>query len=130
MSSYLFDTCFLIDLEREMKRGGGKAHQFLAGHLDARPCLTWTIAGEFGEGFETMMDPVCAMMLARFEILPMDHETAAQYAIAAKYLRGLNQLIGANDLWIAGAALAYQIPLVSNNASHLSRVPGLSVIGY
>ncbi len=40
MSSYLFDTCFLIDLEREMRRGEGKAHAFLRQNAAAWPCLS------------------------------------------------------------------------------------------
>jgi predicted nucleic acid-binding protein len=45
-------------------------------------------------------------------------------------LRGQNLLIGTNDLWIASAALANSLPLVTNNANHFSRVPGLKVLSY
>lgn len=130
MNACLFDTCFLIDLERELKRGPGKAHQFLRQHSSSRPCLTWIIAGEFAEGFGDISDPTCAALLARFDILPMDHQTAHHYAVATRHLRGLNQLIGTNDLWIAAAAIAHQLPLVTNNTAHFNRVPGLSVVGY
>lgn len=130
MNAFVFDTCFLIDLEREMKRGPGKAHQFLQLHSSARPCLTWIIAGEFAEGFGDVSDPVCAAMLDRFDILPMDQQTANHYAVATKHLRGLNQLIGTNDLWIAAAAIAHKLPLVTNNTAHFNRVPGLSLVGY
>jgi len=130
MSAYLFDTCFLIDLEREMKRQPGKAYQFLGGHASARPYLTWTIAGEFAEGFGSIFDPTCGAMLARFNLLPMDENTANQYAIITKHLRGINQLIGTNDLWIAAAAIAHGLPLVTNNTAHFNRVPGLTVVAY
>ncbi len=126
----LFDTCFLIDLEREMRRGQGKAHYFLAQNQTARPCLTWTIAGEFAEGFGDIRQPACAAMLARFDILEMNEETAHQYAVTTRLLRGQNQLIGTNDHWIAAAALAHAMPLVTNNAAHFSRIPGLSVVTY
>ncbi len=129
MNSFLFDTCFLIDLEREMKRGPGKAHEFLEKNANAPPGLTWTIAGDFAEGFGDIFDPVCAAMLARFDILPIDQDTAQHYAIATKDLRGRSQLIGTNDLWIA-AALAHQMLLVTNNTSHFARVPRLSILGY
>jgi hypothetical protein len=76
MNSLLFDTCFLIDLERELRRGPGKAHQFLQQHAQSRPCLTWIVAGEFAEGFGDIHHPTCAAMLARFDIVPMDEETA------------------------------------------------------
>jgi predicted nucleic acid-binding protein len=130
MSSFLFDTCFLIDLEREMKRGAGKAHEFLQRNLSARPCISLTIAGEFAEGFGDIQHPTCAAMLNRFDILPMDETTAHHYATITRYLRSQSQLIGTNDLWIAAASLAHGIPLVTNNATHFNRVPGLTVIGY
>jgi predicted nucleic acid-binding protein len=130
MSDLLFDTCFLIDLQREMRRGKGKAHHFLGQNAAARPWLTWTVAGEFAEGFGDIRHPACAAMLARYDILPMDESTAHQYAVSTRLLRGQNQLIGANDLWIAAAALAHAMPLVTNNSAHFSRIPGLSVMGY
>jgi predicted nucleic acid-binding protein len=45
-------------------------------------------------------------------------------------LRAQNLLIGANDLWIAAAALATEMPLVSNNTVHFHRVPELAVVAY
>lgn len=130
MKRLLFDTCFLIDLERELRRGPGKAHAFLKRNATARACLCWTVAGEFAEGFGDLHHPACAAMLERFEILSMDVATAHHYAVITRRLRAENQLIGANDLWIAAAALANAITLVSNNTAHFSRVPGLSVVGY
>lgn len=130
MIRFLFDTCFLIDLEREMRRAPGKAHSFLQQHPTARSYLCWTIAGEFAEGFGDIHHPACAAMLARFEMLPMDQATAHHYAVSTRQLRLSNQLIGANDHWIAASALAHGLPLVTNNASHFSRIPGLSVVGY
>jgi len=130
MSAYLFDTCFLIDLEKEMKRGRGKAHEFLKNNASVRPCISWTVAGEFAEGFGDISDPICAAMLARFDILPMDQSTAQQYAVATKHLRALSQLIGTNDLWIAASALAHQMPIVTTNIAHFTRVPNLSVLAY
>src|SRR6185369_7258252 len=101
MKEVLFDTCFLIDLEREIRRGAGKAHRFLFEHQAARPCITWTMAGEFGEGFADMSEAACNELLKRFEVLPMDEETVRQYASIARSLRMENRLIGTNDLWIA-----------------------------
>ncbi len=130
MNSYLFDTCFLIDLEREMRRGPGKAHQFLQQQASSRPCISWTVVGELVEGFGDIHHPACAAMLARFEILPMDHGTARLYAVTTRHLRDKSLLIGANDHWIAAAALAHAMPLVTNNSAHFSRIPGLLVVGY
>ena len=72
MSSFLFDTCFLIDLEREMRRRPGKAHDFLQRNATARPCLSWTVAGEFAEGFGDLHHPACAVTnnAAQFSRIP------------------------------------------------------------
>ena len=130
MKSMLFDTCFLIDIEREMRRGPSGAHAFLSDHRSARACITWTVAGEFAEGFADIHDPACATMLARFEILPMNLATAAAYARITAQLRREKRLIGTNDLWIAAAALAYDMELVTRNADHFKRVPGIAVTVY
>ncbi len=130
MSAYLFDTCFLIDLEREKRRGAGKAHQFLLKNASARPCLSWTVVGEFAEGFGDIHHPSCAALLSRFEILPMEEATAHHYAVVTRHLRQTRQLIGTNDLWIAAAALAHALPLVTNNVGHFGRIPNLTLATY
>ena len=130
MNRLFFDTCFLIDLERELIRGTGKVHAFLAQHALALPCLTWTVAGEFGEGFGDLHHPACAAMLSRFQILPMKEATAHHYAATSRMLRQSGQLIGSNDLWIDAASLAHGLPLVTHHTARFSRVPGLAVVGY
>ncbi len=60
----------------------------------------------------------------------MDEAIAHQYTCCTGRLRKQNQLIGANDLWIAAAALAHDLPLVTNNSGHFSRIAGLSIISY
>lgn len=130
MSDLLFDTCFLIDIEREFRRGGGPAHRFLAEHADDHPWISWTVVGEFAEGFGGIADPACSAVLDLFEVIERNEDTADQYARITSSLRKSSQLIGANDLWIAAAALATGFPLVTNNAKHFSRVPGLKVMGY
>lgn len=130
MRRLLFDTCFLIDLEREMKHGAGKAQAFLRSNPNAVACIPWTVAGEFAEGFGDIRNPACEAMLDRFEMMPMDEATAGQYARITAKLRQENQLIGTNDLWIAAAAMAHGLELVTNNVSHFGRIAGLSVCGY
>ena len=113
-----------------MKRGPGKAQQFLRENPDAVACISWTVAGEFAEGFGDIRAPACTAMLDQFEVLPMDEATAGQYAKITANLRRTNLLIGANDLWIAAAARAHGLDLVTNNASHFARVPELGMRGY
>ena len=130
MNDLLFDTCFLIDIERELQLGAGPALGFVSRHEADRFWISWTVAGEFAEGFKSVHSPACAALLKRFEMVAMNEETANQYAGITFRLRKSSQLIGANDLWIAAAALATGFPLVTNNAKHFSRVPGLKVMGY
>lgn len=49
-----------------------------------------------------------------------------EYAKAFRHLQKNGQLIGANDLWIAAAAVAYGMPLVTANHKEFIRVPGLA----
>ena len=130
MSDLLFDTCFLIDLEREMRRGAGPAHAFLVDNATSHPWVSWTVVGEFAEGFGDIRDRACAAMLSRFDVVAMDEATAGHYARITGTLRRKRQIIGTNDLWIAAAALASGFSLVTNNAAHFSRVAGLKVVGY
>jgi predicted nucleic acid-binding protein len=130
MNDLLFDTCFLIDIEREMRRGTGPALEFVSRHEADRFWVSWTVVGEFADGFGSIHVPACVAMLDRFEVAEMNEATADQYARITSALRKSSQLIGANDLWIAAAALATGFPLVTNNAKHFSRVPGLKVMGY
>jgi len=125
-----FDTCFLIDLERELRRGAAKAFAFVAAHREVRFWISWTVAGEFAEGFSDIRQQECAALLARFDVLTMEEPTAGAYARIARELRQKRQMIGANDLGIAAAALVADFPLVTNNAAHFGRVAGLEVIAY
>jgi predicted nucleic acid-binding protein len=60
----------------------------------------------------------------------MDEATAGQYARITASLRRDKRLIGTNDLWIAAAAVAQGMELVTNNTVHFGRVAGLTMMGY
>jgi predicted nucleic acid-binding protein len=61
-------------------------------------------------------------------IVPYDHEICEAYAEIRSALEAKGQRIEDNDTWIAACAVRHSIPLVSNNRSHFSRVPGLTLI--
>lgn len=68
--------------------------------------------------------------LAPLYVLPSSSEVSWQYGRAARHLHDTGAMIGANDLWIAATGLAYGMPVVTRNAAHFRRVPGLEVEAY
>lgn len=130
MESLSFDTTFLIDLQRERRRGRGAAHAFLERHREALAFLPVTAYGEFAEGFADPGDPVFLATVEAFEVLPITALVAETYGALARQLRAQGNLIGANDLWIGATTLTSGLPLVTRNVEHFSRLPGLVVRGY
>lgn len=130
MNSMLFDTCFLIDLEREKKKGAGAAMGFLKQHVAVIPLISAVTVGEFMEGFDDVDAPICQAMLQHFRIIPSTDATARCYARITRKLRLSRNLIGANDLWIAATAMEHDVLLVTRNVQEFSRVAGLKLMGY
>jgi predicted nucleic acid-binding protein len=129
-ASLILETSFLIDLEREARRGAGPAQGVLEAHGDAPLVITPTIAGELAAGSSMQDRERWAAFIAPFLVLPLTVDVAWHYGQADRYLRANGMLIGANDLWIAAAGIAYGMPVVTRNASHFRRVPGLDVLTY
>jgi tRNA(fMet)-specific endonuclease VapC len=65
-----------------------------------------------------------------FQLPPIDDSDARHYREIFRYLKERGELIGANNLWIAAAALRHREPLVTRNARDFQRVPGLQVLTY
>jgi len=68
--------------------------------------------------------------LAPFRFLEYRAEVAWRFGSVYRDLRARGILIGANDLWIAATALAYDLRLVTRNHEEFSRVAGLDVQSY
>lgn len=130
MDQLIFDTTFLIDIQRERKRGQGKAHDFLAENRESFAFLPVVAVGEFREGFESDSDPVFLSVVEAFEILPVGRRAAEIYGREVRRLRHAGKLIGSNDLWIAATAMEKSAPLVTRNLDHFSRITGLELRGY
>jgi len=129
--SLILETTFLIDLEREHHRGRpGRAVAFLEAHEDARLYLTFTIAGELAAGASLSDRAAWETFLGPFYVLPSSPDVSWEYGKACRHLEKNGQLIGSNDLWIAAAAVAYRMPLVTANHRDFERVPGLEVMQY
>ena len=130
MESLIFDTTFLIDFQRERKRGADRAHRFIEQNAEAYAYLPIVAYGEYAEGFESLSDPAFVSVVESYEILDINRGVAEAYAALARALRQQGQLIGANDLWIAATAVYHESPLVSRNLEHFSRVPGIRLAAY
>ena len=63
-------------------------------------------------------------------VLQSSADVTWQYGELYRHLSRNGMLIGTNDLWIAATALAYEMPLVTNNAAHFSRIPQLQLVEY
>jgi len=129
--SLIAETSLLIDLEREHNRGRpGPAVAFLESNDDARLYLPFIVAGELAAGTSLADRAKWEAFLAPFFVLASTADVSWEYGRAYRYLEENGRLIGGNDLWIAATALAYRMPVVTRNAEHYRRVPGLVVETY
>jgi len=96
--------------------------------LGGRFSFSITALGEFAVGFADTADPIFIAVKATFQLRPMDDTDAWHYREIFLYLKKRGELIGANDLWIAAAALRHREPLVMRNARDFQCVPGLQVL--
>lgn len=127
----ILETTFLVDLERERRRGApGPAQEALARLASDRLFVTFTVAGELAAGVSLSDRPAWDSFLAPFHVLPCTRDVCWEYGRVLRHLQQNGLLIGANDLWIGATALAHGMPVVTANAEHYRRVPGLEVLGY
>jgi predicted nucleic acid-binding protein len=128
--SLILETTFRIDLEREHHHAAGAAVGFLEANEDARLYLPFIVAGELAAGTSLSKRDRWESFLAPFYVLPSTPDVSWEYGRTYRYLKDNGRLIGSNDLWIAATALAYKMPIVTRNAEHFRRVPGLEVEAY
>ena len=68
-------------------------------------------------------------LMAATRILPVDHETSAQYAEVRTELKKAGKLIPSNDLWIAALCRQHRLALMSGD-QHFDAVQGLERIAW
>ncbi len=128
----ILDTTFLIDLERELRRqeDGAACAALRTREMQTPLCVTETVLGELAAGDSLADRNTWERFIAPYHVLPMDRETAWHYGCVFRALRRSGRLIGANDLWIAAAGLAHQLPILTRNGKEFRQVPGLRVLEY
>jgi hypothetical protein len=127
----IFDTTFLIDLEREIARGQpGPAMEFLARHPAQTMRISVITFGELAEGFENPVAPGLEELIAPYAIVEITRSIGGRYAAISRALRSSGTRWGDNDLWIGATALEVDEPLVTRDLDHFTRISGLKVLGY
>jgi len=127
----LFDTTFLIDYEREVKRNRpGCAHAFLVQHPKVPLYISIISVSEFVEGFAPTQQQDCWLCLRYYTVLDLNRDIAWEAGQLSRQLRTVGQGIGENDVWIGATALYHKLALVTGNVQHFQRAAGLQVMGY
>ena len=126
MFGFMLDTNVCI---RAMRRGG----EYILERLKSDPeqlCLSTIILNELYVGAELSARPDHHMLLvtelaSRLTVLDFDDNAARHAADIRANLSRKGQLIGSNDMLIAGHARSLGLMLVTNDLSDFKRVDGL-----
>ena len=61
-------------------------------------------------------------------VLPFSKEVAEKSALLYQALKKKNQVIEFRDIFIAATAIVYNVPILTRNSKHFSRIKNLKVI--
>jgi tRNA(fMet)-specific endonuclease VapC len=127
----LIDASVLIDYER----GRTDLERHITGREDEALFLSVITVSELLHGIHRARTSrqrarrtvFVEAIIDRFPILQIDLPTARIHAEVWADLATTGEMIGAHDLWLAAAALAHGLTLVTSNAREFARVPALEV---
>jgi len=131
------DTSFLVDLLREAKRGGtGPAHRLLD-QLPADGSMTASVfvlceleVGVRLAAQSTKEKQAVARLQRGLRVMYPDSSFPEYYAAIFASLERGGARVGVMDVAIAALAVQEKAPLVTGNAKHFSRIPGLELVTY
>ena len=130
------DTSFLVDLLRERRRDRpGPAVRLLEDRLDETLWISVFVACELAAGIEVSQRSdrerhAVEGLVDSLQVTYPDARFATTYGRVFAQLRGAGTTVPTMDLLIAVSALIEGARLVTRNARHFARVPGLEVLSY
>jgi len=126
----VFDTCLLIDLQRELRKGTqDRAWRFLR-EATGPFFISLITREEFLEGFNNDQRPFAEQFLQPYRVIVPGPESAWTCSRLLRRARETGTPMSDHDAWIATSCLEEDLPLVTRNLAHFSPVPGLRCIGY
>ncbi len=112
-------------------RGEGQVATRLLERQPSELCVSSITLAELRFGAEAKRSQRLKRAIRSFikdvAIVPFDESAADRFAVVAAALARRGQPIGAFDTLVAAHALSLGVAVVTNNARHFSRVPGLRV---
>lgn len=120
------DTEVVIDYFSGKEPSAGKVAELIARDVLELTAVTVfeLYAGILGRKRLEQIDDIVSLA----GILPLDTDSAVAAVGVYNKLKRAGQLIGIQDILIAGICLAAQRPLLTRNTEHFSRIPNLELI--
>ena len=120
------DTTFLIDLEREQRRGRAGAAGAWARHNPGEKLkIAWVTAGEYLTGFSDERRREAEEVLADYVILEADEAVRWNWSRLQRWTVQKGSLRGENDLWIAALARSQGEVILSRDRAAFAGLPGV-----
>ncbi|MGB9029163.1 MAG: type II toxin-antitoxin system VapC family toxin [Acidobacteriaceae bacterium] len=122
----LADTDVLIDY----LNGASPVYEQVAHYIDAEQLVTTviTIFELLSGADEGRRGKATKAVAGSLPILSLDFASAERAAMIRRHLDQSGKSIGMADSLIAGIALASNLPLLTRNRNHFSRVPNLKLV--
>ena len=113
--------------------GIARVSQLLEGLAPSGIWISVVSLAEIYEGVFYADDPdhnerALRLLIAEFDVLPIDDEVCRIFARERGRLRAAGALIGDMDLLIGATAIRYGLAILSNNRRHFQRLRGLDII--
>ena len=112
-------------------RGWGRVPARLLAHRPSEVCISSITLAELRYGADAKrsrkLHGLIDAFLEAIAVLPFDRLAADRFGEVATALARRGTPIGQFDTLIAAHALALRLTLITNNAKHFDRVPGLTI---